>query len=315
MAGSSWSGSPSRQRITPTGTSTESFDVVLSGATVDPHLGWNVLDDVRQLFDFPFMVNAFRAGTVVAVVAGLIGWFMILRKQTFAGHTLALIGFPGAAGAVLIGASAQLGFFAFCAVGALVIGLVPTRPGGFSEQPAVIGTVQAFALASGFLFVSLYGGNLNGINALLFGGLLGVTDADVLLVVVIGAAVLGAMAVMGRPLLFATIDAEVAATRRVPVRGLSLAYLLLLGLTAAACTQLTGALLVLALLVLPAATAQSLTMRPAAGMVLSVLLAVAVTWCALAAAYYSPYPVGFWLTSIAFAVYLVSRVGLHDRAR
>jgi len=87
MAGSSWSGSPSRQRITPTGTSTESFDVVLSGATVDPHLGWNVLDDVRQLFDFPFMVNAFRAGTVVAVVAGLIGWFMILRKQTFAGHT------------------------------------------------------------------------------------------------------------------------------------------------------------------------------------------------------------------------------------
>src|SRR5436190_598479 len=127
------------------------------------------------------MVNAFRAGTVVAVVAGLIGWFMILRKQTFAGHTLALIGFPGAAGAVLI-------------------------------------------------------------------------------VVVIGAAALGAMAVMGRPLLFATIDAEVAATRRVPVRALSLGFLLLLGLTAAACTQLTGALLVLALLVLPAATAQTLTM-------------------------------------------------------
>src|SRR5204862_4467171 len=143
------------------------------------------------------MVNAFRAGTVVAVVAGLIGWFMILRKQTFAGHTLALIGFPGAAGAVLIGVSAQFGFFVFCGAGALVIGLVPARSGGFSEQPAVIGTVQAFALASGFLFVSLYGGNLNGINALLFGGILGVSDGDVLRVAVIGAVALVAMGVMG----------------------------------------------------------------------------------------------------------------------
>jgi zinc/manganese transport system permease protein len=281
--------------------------VVLASATVDPHLDWNLLEDVRQLFDFPFMVNAFRAGTVVALIAGVVGWFMILRKQTFAGHTLALIGFPGAAGAVLIGVSAQFGFFVFCATGALVIGLVPARPGGFSEQPAVIGTVQAFALASGFLFVSLYGGNLNGINALLFGGLLGVSDGDVLRVAVIGVVALVAMGVMGRPLLFATIDPEVAATRRVPVRGLSLAYLLLLGVTAAACTQITGALLVLALLVLPAATAQTLTMHPAAGLLLSAAFAVAITWCALAAAYYSPYPVGFWLTSVAFAVYLVAR--------
>jgi len=314
MAVSSSSGSPRRQPITPTGTSTE-MPVMLGAATVDPQLGWNVVDDVRQLFDFPFMVNAFRAGTLVGVIAGLVGWFMVLRKQTFAGHTLALVGFPGAAGAVLIGVSAQLGFFAFCAAGALVIALVPSRAGGFSEQPAVIGTVQAFALASGFLFVSLYGGNLNGVNALLFGGLLGVSDGDVLLVAVVGAVALGAMTVIGRPLLFATIDADVAAARRVPVRGLSLAYLLLLGLTAAACTQLTGALLVLALLVLPAATAQTLTMRPAAGLLLSAVLAVAVTWCALAAAYYSPYPVGFWLTSIAFAVYLVARVGTHARAR
>lgn len=289
--------------------------MLLAAATVDPHLGWNVVDDVRQLFDFPFMVNAFRAGTLVAVTAGLVGWFMVLRKQTFAGHTLALIGFPGAAGAVLVGLSAQLGFFAFCAAGALVIGLVPARPGGFSEQPAVIGTVQAFALASGFLFVSLYGGNLNGINSLLFGGLLGVSDGDVVLVAVVGAVALGVMAAIGRPLLFATIDADVATARRVPVRGVSLAYLLLLGLTAAACAQLTGALLVLALLVLPAATAQAITIRPAIGLLLSVVFAVAITWCALAAAYYSPYPVGFWLTSIAFAVFLFARVGTHARAR
>ena len=295
----------------PTGTSTHTsteIHVVLADAAVDPHLGWNLVDDARQLFDFPFMVNAFRAGSVVAVIAGVVGWFMILRKQTFAGHTLALIGFPGAAGAVLIGVSAQVGFFVVCAAGALVIALVPARSGGFSEQPAVIGTVQAFALACGFLFVSLYGGNLNGVNSLLFGGLLGVSNRDVVVVAVIGAVALGAMTMIGRPLLFATIDGEVAATRGVPVRGLSLAYLLLLGLTAAACTQITGALLVLALLVLPAASAQLLTMRPALGLALSAGLAVLITWCALAAAYYSSYPVGFWLTSIAFAVYLTARV-------
>ena len=289
--------------------------MALAAATVDPHLGWNLIDDVRQLFDFPFMVNAFRAGTLVSVIAGLVGWFMILRKQTFAGHTLALIGFPGAAGAVLVGVSAQLGFFAFCATGALVIGLVPSRRGGFSEQPALIGTVQAFALASGFLFVSLYGGNLNGVNALLFGGLLGVSNGDVALVALIMIVTVGVMIFIGRPLLFATIDAEVASTRGVPVRAVSLAYLLLLGITAAACTQLTGALLVLALLVLPAATAQTLTMRPARGLLLSIGCAVAVTWLALAASYYSPYPVGFWLTSIAFAVYLATRVGVRVGAR
>jgi zinc/manganese transport system permease protein len=175
--------------------------------------------------------------------------------------------------------------------------------------------VQAFALASGFLFVSLYGGNLSGVNALLFGGLLGVSDGDVALVAVIMIVAVGVMILIGRPLLFATIDADVASTRGVPVRAVSLAYLLLLGITAAACTQLTGALLVLALLVLPPATAQTLTMRPARGLLLSIGCAVAVTWLALAASYYSPYPVGFWLTSIAFAVYLATRVGVHVGAR
>ena len=110
---------------------------VATNRAVDPQLTWNIVDDIRHLFDFPFMVNAFQAGTVVALFAGLVGWFMVLRRQTFAGHTLALIGFPGASGAVLIGLSAQLGFFTFCVAGALVIALVPTGHTGFNEQPAV----------------------------------------------------------------------------------------------------------------------------------------------------------------------------------
>src|SRR5438067_8087739 len=115
-------------------------------AATNPRLGWNVVRDVRQLFEFPFMVNSFRAGTIVAVIAACIGWFMVLRRQTFAGHTLALVGFPGAAGAVLVGLSAQAGFFAFCVAAALVIAALPqSGRRGFTEESAVIGTVQAFA--------------------------------------------------------------------------------------------------------------------------------------------------------------------------
>src|SRR5207253_17755 len=141
-------------------------------AVDQPQFTWDLIRDVRQLLEFPFMVNAFRAATIIAITASCIGWFMVLRRQTFAGHTLALVGFPGAAGAVLLGLSANLGFYAFCVAAALVIAALPqSGPRSFSEESAVIGTVQAFALACGFLFVSLYSGNLNGINALLFGNI------------------------------------------------------------------------------------------------------------------------------------------------
>ena len=276
-------------------------------ATADVPLTWNVVRDVRQLFEFPFMVNAFRAGTIVAVAAGLAGWFMVLRRQAFAGHTLALVGFPGAAGAVLVGLSAPVGFYAFCVAAALVIARLPQSAGrSSSEESAVIGTVQAFALATGFLFVSLYRGNLNGINALLFGSFLGITRSQVALLVVLAAVALAALAVIARPLLFASIDPHVAAARGLPVRMLSAAFLLLLGAAAAATSQITGSLLVFALLVLPAATAQRLTARPAVGATISVGLALVVTWLGLAFGYYSTYPIGFYVTTIAFGIYVIA---------
>jgi zinc/manganese transport system permease protein len=279
-------------------------------AVVDPRLGWDVVRDVRQLFEYPFMVNAFRAGTIVAITAGLIGWFMVLRRQTFAGHTLALVGFPGAAGAVLIGVSAHLGYFAFCIAAALVIAALPqSGRRGFTEESAVIGTLQAFALACGFLFVSLYRGNLSGINALLFGSFLGITESQVAAVAVLAIAALAVLAVIARPLLFASIDPDVAAARGVPVRLVSVAFLVLLGVAAAATSQITGSLLVFALLVLPAATAQRITIRPAAGAALSVVIALVVTWLGLAFGYYSSSPIGFYVTSIAFAAYVLAHAG------
>jgi zinc/manganese transport system permease protein len=276
----------------------------------DSSFTWNLVEDVHRLLEFHFMVNAFRAGTVVAVVAGVIGWFMVLRHQTFAGHTLSVVAFPGAAGATLAGVSALFGYFGFCVLAALAIALIP-RAGahGTSEESAVIGTVQAFALACGFLFVTLYGGLLGGVNSLLFGSFLGITDGQVLTLVAVGAAAVMLMAVMGRPLLFASLDPDVAAAHGVPVRPLAVLFLVVLGLAVAEASQITGALLVFALLVVPPATAQRLTARPLLGIAVSVTIGVAVTWLGLACSYFTDQPVGFFVTTFAFAAYLLAYAG------
>ena len=279
----------------------------LASGGLQPELSANLVDDVRQVLEFPFMVNAFRAGTIVAVLAALVGWFMVLRRQTFAGHTLAVVGFPGAAGAVLIGISATYGLFAFAFAAAVLIALVPgARTRAFSQESAVTGTVQAFALAAGFLFANLYGGFLGGANALLFGSFLGITAEQVTVLLVVALLTLLILAAVSRPLFFASLDAQVAAARGIPVRLLSIAFLLLLAAAAAEVSVITGTLLVFALLVIPAATAQQITPRPVLSALIAVALAVAVTWGSLFIAYFSPYPIGFYLTSLAFASYLVA---------
>jgi zinc/manganese transport system permease protein len=284
-------------------------------------LTWNILSDIRQVLAFHFMVNAVRAGTIIAVAAAVIGWFMILRRQSFAGHTLAVVAFPGASGAILLGLPATLGYFGFCVAAALLIAAAPRSQGGarFSEESAVIGTIQAFALACGFLFVSLYKGFLDGITGLLFGSFLGITDGQVLTLLAIAAAALAVLAAAGRQLFFASVDPDVAAARGVPIGALSVVFLVLLGVAAAEVSQVTGALLVFALLVMPAAAAQQLTARPALSLALSVIIALAVTWLGLGVAYFSVYPVGFFITTFGFAAYVLAvaarRLGRRPLAR
>jgi zinc/manganese transport system permease protein len=269
---------------------------------------WNLADDVGQLFAYHFMVNAFFAGTIVAVVAGGIGWFMVLRRQSFAGHTLAIVSFPGAAGAILLGISASYGYFGAAVAAAIVIALVPRSSSGraFSNESAVIGTVQAFALACGALFVSLYGGFLNSLTDLLFGTFLGVSDDQVRTLLLVGAAALIILAGLARPLFFATVDPDVARARGVPVGFVSTVYLVLLGVAAAEVSQITGALLVFALLVMPAAAAQQLTVRPAVSFALTMCFGLASVWLGLSFAYFSIYPVGFFVTSVGFAIFVMA---------
>jgi zinc/manganese transport system permease protein len=271
-------------------------------------LSWNPISDLHQLVSFPFMVNALEAGTIVAVMAGVTGWFMVLRRQTFAGHTLSIIAFPGAAAASLAGLPVAVGYFSFCGLGALALAGIAGSRRSLGAESAAIGSLQALALALGFLFVGLYHGVLNGLDSLLFGTFLGITSRQVTVLLAVATAAVLLVVVAARPLFFSSVDAEVARAGGVPVGLLGFAFLLVLGLSVAETSQITGALLVFALLVTPAATAHQLTSRPGLGIALSVAIALAVTWLGLALAYFSIYPVGFYVTSLSFAVYVVVRL-------
>jgi zinc/manganese transport system permease protein len=275
-----------------------------------PTLSWNPVWDLRQLLAYPFMVQAFEAGTIAAVLSGVLGWFMVLRRQTFAGHTLSTMSFPGAAAGALIALPAALGYYAACIIAAVAMARRPdAHDGGGGLQSARIGTIGAVGLAAGFLLLSLSNSILGGLDDLLFGSFLGITPAQVLTLGIVAVVVLATLAVIGRPLLFVSLDPEAARGLGVPVRTLEVTFLLMLGLTVAATTQITGALLVFALLVSPPAAAQRLTARPVPSMVLSVVFAIAVIWSALVAAYFTTYPLGFYTTTFAFALYVVALVG------
>lgn len=278
---------------------------LVAGTAPSPNPIW----DLDRLTAYPFMVNALEAGTIVAVMAGIVGWFMVLRRQAFAGHTLSVMAFPGAAAALLAGLSAAAGFFVFSGAAALIIGMASRpRRGSRGQESAVTGAVQAFGLACGFLFLSLYQGVLANYEGLLFGSFLGITAGQVLTLLLVAAAALALLGLAGRPLLFASLDEGVARARGVPTRALGLAYLLLLGMAVAETAQITGALLVFALLVAPAATAQLITTRIGASLALSVVLGVLITWVGLALAYFYDYPVGFYITTVAFVLYATVRI-------
>src|SRR5579864_2666113 len=231
MAGSSWS-----ER--PTCTATMLTSSIFTG------LSWNPVTDVRALFTFPFMQHALAAGTIVAVMAGVIGWFMVLRRQTFAGHTLSVTAFTGASAASLAGVPVLVGYFGICGAGALALAAAAGTRRNLSSESAATGAIGAFALALGFLFVNLYHGVLNGLDSLLFGTFLGITSGQVLALLVVAAVAIALVALAARPLLFASVDPDVARAAGVHVRLLGLGFLLVLGCAVAETSQITGSLLV-----------------------------------------------------------------------
>lgn len=269
-----------------------------------PRPSLNVVEDLADLLRYDFMRHAFEAGTVVAVVAGVVGYFVVLRSLAFAGHALAHIGFAGATGAVVVGVTPIGGLLAFTSAAAVAMGALGRRLHG---RDVAIGIVLAWALGLGVLFLSLYSGYATEAYALLFGEILGISATDVTTTIGAGAVTLLALAILYRPLLFASLDEEVAEARGVPVRLVGTAFMIVLAIAVSEAVQVVGVLLVFALLVTPAAIAQQLSRRPPVALAISAVLALAFTWAGLVIAYYSPHPVSFFITTIAFASYLICR--------
>jgi len=270
-----------------------------------PYFGWDVLHDLQELFRYAFMQHAFEAGTIVALSAGVIGYFVVLRGLSFAAHGLSHIGFAGATGAVLVGASPIVGLLAFTMAAGAVMGALGQRLRG---RDVTIGLVMAWSLGLGVLFTRLYQGSANLAIGILFGQIFGITTQEVAVTFVAGSLTILALVVVYRPLLFATLDEEVAEAKGVPVRGLSIVFMVILAVAVSEAVQVVGVLLIFALIVAPAAIAERFTTRPSRGVLLAAVLAVLFTWAGLTIAYYLPYPVGFFITTIAFWSYILARV-------
>jgi zinc/manganese transport system permease protein len=280
--------------------------VLLRVTDTTPALSWNPLDDAAAMLQYDFMVHAFQAGTAVAVVAGVIGYFVVVRGASFAAHALSHIGFAGATGAVVLSLNPVLGLLAFTVGSGVAIGALGGRVRG---RDVTIGIVLAWTLGLGVLFISLYTGYATEAYALLFGEILGISDRDVEIVVLAAIPTLLALVVLYRPLLFSSVDENLAAARGVPVTALSVAFMAVLALAVTEAVQVVGVLLIFALIVTPAAIAIRWTHRPDAAIAVSAGLALLFTWTGLTVAFYSPHPVSFFITSIAFGTYLAARLG------
>jgi len=270
-----------------------------------PQVSWNLFDDVAALFHYDFMVHAFEAGTIVAIVAGAIGYFVVLRSSAFAAHALSHIGFAGATGAVVLAVNPIFGLLVFTVGSGVAIGALGNRLRG---RDVTIGIVLAWTLGLGVLFISLYTGYATEAYALLFGEILGISTGDVVVTIVAGAITIAALVAIYRPLLFASVDEELAGAKGVPVTALSIGFMAILAVAVTEAVQVVGVLLIFALIVTPAAIAVRFTSRPFVAIATGVVLALAFTWAGLTIAYYSPHPVSFFITSIAFATYVVVRL-------
>ena len=266
----------------------------------------NLVQDVRDMLSLDFMRYAFLAGTPIAIVSGLVGYFVVLRNLVFATEALAHVTFTGALLAVILGSDPQLGLFGVTMLVALSLGLLGTRA---RAKDVEIGIVLAWVLGLGALFLSIYTKQSSGTNSTigvnyLFGSILGLQAQQAQLVAAIGVVVIVVLLLIARPLLFASVDPEVAATRGVPVRVISAVFLLLVALSIAEAVPAVGALLNSALLVTPAAIAQRLVARPFVALWLSAGLSLTFVWVGLTIGFYAPYPVSFLISMLAFVTYV-----------
>jgi zinc/manganese transport system permease protein len=256
-----------------------------------------------RMFDYDFMRTAFAASGIVAVLAGIVGFFLVLRGQTFAGHALSHVGFTGATAAVLAGLPPLAGLVGFTVLAGFGMGLLGEK---LSERDVAIGMMLSLALGLGLLFLHFFTSYASQATALLFGNVLGVDGKALASLAILAVLCLIALGFIARPLIFASLQSELAEARGVPLRFVSTAFLMIVAVAVSEAAQIVGVLLVFTLMVGPAAAALAFTRRLYAAALLAALLALAEAWGGLTLAFYSDWPVSFWITALSGLVYFAS---------
>jgi len=260
------------------------------------------MSTITDMFAYEFMNNAFAAAGIVAVVSGLVGFFLVMRGQTFAGHALSHIGFAGATGAGLIGLAPLWGLIGFSLVAGVAMGLLSER---ISNRDVAIGVVLALALGFGLLFLHYYTAFASQATALLFGNVLAVDRVMIATLGLLGVITLVALGAIMRPLIFASLQPELAEAKGVPLRFISTTFLAIVALAVSACAQIVGVLLVFTLMVGPPAAAQRVTTGLWSGLLLSAALALGEAWLGLTMAFYTDWPVSFCIAVLSALGYFV----------
>ena len=257
------------------------------------------------MLEYEFMRNAFVAGGCVAIVAGIVGFFLVLRGQTFAGHALSHVGFAGATGAVLFGFSPIGGLLSATVLGGIGMGLFGERMVG---RDVAIGMVLSLALGFGMLFLHFYTAYAAQATALLFGNILGVGATTLRILAILAITGLTALSVLARPLIFASLQPELAEAKGVSLRLIAVGFLTIVAIVTAACVQIVGVLLVFTLMVGPAATAMRVSHKLKPAIAVSGFLALCFTWVGIVLAYYTDWPTSFWITALSGCTYLMTVV-------
>ena len=265
----------------------------------------NLLTDLQDMWQYGFMQHAFEAGTIVAIVAGIVGYFIVLRRSSFAAHALAHIGFAGAAGAVLFGIAPIIGLLLFTSGGGITIAMLGRRAASRDTQ---IGIVLAFMLGLGVLFISLYSGYATEAYSILFGEILGISSNDVIVTFVASMVIIFLIAIVYRPLLFSSLDEEVAEGKGLPTLLLGIIFMVMVAIATSIAVQVVGVLLIFSLMITPAAIAHLLAKRPQQGIMISIFIALIATWLGLFISFYEPYPVSFFITTIVFILYIITLI-------
>jgi zinc/manganese transport system permease protein len=264
------------------------------------------------MLEYDFIRHAFAAAGVAAVVSGLVGYFLVLRGQAFAGHALGHIGFAGATGAVLFGIASIWGLVGLTLAAGIGMGFLGER---ISGRDVATGVVLSLALGFGLLFLHYYTAFATQVTALLFGNVLAVESSTIATLAVLAVVTLAGLAAIMRPLVFASLQPELAEAKGVPLRFVSTAFLAIVALAVSESAQIVGILLVFALMVGPPATAQRLVTGLWSGMALSAVLALAEAWLGIVVAYQTDWPVSFCIAALSAVGYFLSRGIVAPRSR